>query len=335
LRRKYLSWFSIFLVLLFACGCSYGRDNSKKGYATVYIDGIDYDLTQDINTLGRQWAEKGYYASTSFEYVVDGACELKAYAFLPDGTLTEGLSYKDRLHEENESLRMLSIVCIGGLDRTQNELEYTMASAKHFYIRFDEEHPTSINNRYRLGDDMMELYSLKYEMDRIDNSNECLKQLNKNGIDNLLDLSERCIFDGYYTVASNSSSTSELIAVFYDGHPVDLSAYISDDLQSAYNECSEMNYGLHKYHNLYTTYPYIMDGNPNREYEYSDTYLESVGLECAFDYAYLNGAKKILAGEISEVVAVSFCENNCRFTVMKADDLLLNYDNETDKAYFQ
>lgn len=209
-----------------------------------------------------------------------------------------------------------------------------MASAKHFYIRFNEDYPTSINNRYRLGDDMMELYSLKYEMDRIDNSNECLKQLNKNGIDNLLDLSERCIFDGYYTVAPNSI-TPELIAVFYDGHPVDLSAYMPDDLQFAYNECSEMNYGLNNYHNLYTTYPYIMDGIPNREYEYSDTYHESVELECAFDYAYLNGAKKILAGEISEVVAVSFCEYNCRFTVMKSDDLLLNYDNETDKAYFQ
>lgn len=313
------------------CGC--GQEDVNN-YASVQIGKKSYDLTEDVEEFIRKFNGDGHYIGIFSTTVGCTENAIKDIMLFPDGH-TENLYESYEMLPEPDSYYRMDIVCSSFLEPPEEELERVLASAKTYSMHGFENSDWHINwnGKYVLGAGIAKEYSVS-GIDEIYGKKDAEEWFPEKNINTLKEINAKCKLVDYHTVADFTRRFFVLAAVYYDGVPVDLYSYFPEDIYGEWEACNYMQYGLRQLQPLHTTFPYIMDGPTYSLADYTDINWESIGLECAFDTAYREGAERIVNGEISEVVAVSLTEKSVKVTVMKKEDSILIYDPKLDSLYF-
>lgn len=309
-RKKVWRAAAVMLCCILLCGC--GKDESSC--TSITLNGRSYNLADaPEKVIGKMVKNDCFVEDTYMLNVFEASGR-------PEGTVIQSAQQMEAYRGKTAvdlSLRIMDAV-------PEDDLERILKSAitYHFSARTDQNTDMQWNGQVDLKKDFSELFETELPKGHVE---EWEKECNELGIHTLKDLDAKCKLPGFHSYMYGPNIA--LMAVFFDGTPVDLYDYMPEMLTE---EKLEEYQGMELYTSHSSIMPlitYTISEKPKKITMPEDLipiWRDSHFLDQAFDHAQKEGALRMSAGEVSEVVAISISDHHyCEISVMKKDGKIL------------
>lgn len=308
----------IALTGLLLCGCG---SNYKNDCSRIRINNHSYDLSKDTDRVISDMVKNGLYVMDS------------NYVQFYDKSGNPGNELLDNTNAELYRQKPCVNVYLGRFETVpDDELQKILSHEVMYKFRRYDDFDVDIDDKISLSKDFDDYY----EIDLPDtNSREIIDAFSDKGINSLKDLDAKCKLPGFYSFLYYNEMS--LLAVYFDGEPVDIYQYLEEDLSeekiAEYRSISVTGHPA-----IAPLIVYVMDGSNSVTVDDLDTmWRESHMLYYAFYNAIREGAIKISDGEISQVIAISVTDkNSCAVSVINKEGKTLVYsEGDSLKAHFE
>lgn len=313
---------AVMLCCIFLCGCG----NDKSACASITLNGKSYNLTDSPEKVIGKMVENDCFVEDVY------ALNVFETSGRPEGTVIQSAEQMDSYREKPRVYLDLHILDSVPEDNLEKILKG--AITYRFLAREETDSDMQWNHQFDLRADMGDLFETGLPNGSI---KEWEEKCSEWGIYTLHDLDAKCKLTGFHSYMYGTNIA--LMAVFFDGTPVNLYDYMPEKLsQEKQDEYQGM--GLYTGHtSIVPLISYVIYEKPVKRITPEDLiplWRDSHYLDQAFDNAQKEGALRISSGEVSEVVAISITDHHCcEISVMKKEGKILIGPDENGQYKWQ